>query len=61
YIVVAQDSPFIERHVRQPDNSWLLTEVRGIDQSLTIVAIGCSLSLAEIYRGVKFGPLADQA
>ena len=56
YIVVAQEHPFIERHVRQADDSWLLTEVRGIDQSLTIEAIGCTLPLGEIYRGITFGP-----
>jgi hypothetical protein len=61
YIVVAQETPFIERHVRQPNDSWLLTEVRGIEQSLTIEAIDCTLPLAEIYRGVTFGPLAELA
>ena len=61
YIVVAQEAPFIERHVRQPDGSWLLTEFRSMEQTLTIEAVGCMLPLAEIYLGVKFGPLADQA
>lgn len=61
YIVVAQEDPFIERHVRQADDSWLLTEVRGIEQSLAIAAIGCTLALEEIYRGVTFGSLAEQA
>lgn len=61
FIVVAQESPFIERHVRQADDSWLLTEVRGLEQSLAIEAIGCTLPLDEIYRGVKFGPLAEHA
>ena len=55
YIIVAQESPFIERHVRQADGSWYLTEVRGIEQLLTLDTIGCRLPLPEIYRGVEFG------
>ena len=61
YIVVAQENPFIERHVRQPNDAWLLTEVRGIEQSLAIEAFNCTLPLTEVYHGVTFGPLAEQA
>jgi len=29
YVLAAQDRPLVERHVRQPDGSWLMTEFAG--------------------------------
>lgn len=57
YIVIAQHEAFIEHHVKQSDGSWLLVEIRGIEETLSIKAIGCSLPLADIYHRVTFGPL----
>jgi len=33
YILVSQVSPSIERFVRQPDGSWLLTAFRGLQNT----------------------------
>lgn len=55
YVLVAQDRPHVEHHVRQPDGSWALTEIDGLDSALTLPSINCQLPLSEIYARVAFG------
>ena len=54
YILVAQDEPLVERHVRQPNGDWLMTEFRGLEQTLAFTSIPVKIALADIYRGVEF-------
>jgi Uma2 family endonuclease len=54
YVLVAQDRPHIERHVRQPDNSWTKTEFTDMALTLAFSTIPVQIPLAEIYRGVEF-------
>jgi Uma2 family endonuclease len=54
YVLVAQDSPRVERLARQADGSWRFTEVGGLDGVLGLDAIACELPLAEIYDRVEF-------
>ena len=56
YVLVAYREPLVERFVRQAQGGWLLTEARGVESSLTLDAIGCSLSLREAFRDVIFPP-----
>ncbi|MBM3996488.1 MAG: Uma2 family endonuclease [Planctomycetes bacterium] len=54
YIVIAKDEPYVERHVRQPKGDWLMTEIHGLEHTLTFTSIPVKIALADIYRGVKF-------
>jgi Uma2 family endonuclease len=54
YILVSQSAPLVERHVRQPDESWLMTEFSGIDRVLEFVSAPARVPLTEIYRNVEF-------
>jgi Uma2 family endonuclease len=54
YLLVSQDSPRLERFSRNPDDTWTLTVVSGLDQSLELPSIGVMLSLAEVYDKVDF-------
>ena len=54
YVIVSQRKPHAEIFLRQPDNSWLLREVDGLDSSLNIPPLGIDLPLAEIYARVDF-------
>jgi Uma2 family endonuclease len=54
YILVAQDQPLVERYVRQPDGSWLLTVFEGLSQIFAYSSVPAQVPLAEIYRGVAF-------
>jgi len=51
YLLVAQDQPNIERYVRQGD-VWILSEVTGIEASISLDSIDCILSLREVYDKV---------
>jgi Uma2 family endonuclease len=54
YVLVAQDRPLVERYVRQPDGSWVLTAFDDIGQSCAFVGIPVKVAMADIYRGVEF-------
>jgi Uma2 family endonuclease len=52
YILVAQDAPRVEHHLRQAEGGWLLTETHQLDDVLELPSIGCRLPLREIYAKV---------
>jgi Uma2 family endonuclease len=56
FILVAQDAPRIERYLRQGD-VWVLSDVSGLDSTLALESIRCTVSLADIYDKVQ--PLGD--
>jgi Uma2 family endonuclease len=56
YILVSQDKPMIEHYRRQSDGEWVLSTLNGLDASLKIESIGCSLKLSDVYDGVQFSP-----
>jgi Uma2 family endonuclease len=56
YILVLQDKPMIEHYRRQSDGEWVLSTLNGLDASLKIESIGCSLKLSDVYDGVQFPP-----
>lgn len=60
YVLVWQDEPVVERHVRQPDGSWLLTEFAGLDRVLEFTSVPARVPLAEIYRDVAFPDVAPR-
>ena len=54
YILISQNTPFIEHFQLQPDNSWLKTEISGLEASFIINSIECEIPLAELYYLVDF-------
>ena len=54
YVLIAQDSPRIERYRLQDDSTWTFTEVEGLETSMELPSIGCTLALEEIYDLVAF-------
>ena len=52
YILVSQHKQAIERHVRNQDGSWTMTAF-GPDAHLTLTAIGCELSVNDVYEGIQ--------
>lgn len=54
YVLVSSNRPLIERHVRQPDGSWLMTEFAGLNQILEFTSVPARVPLAEVYRDVAF-------
>ncbi len=56
YVLVAQHEPRVEQYVRQSNNEWLLSTVAGMDGSLYLASIECTLALRDIYDRVEFPP-----
>jgi Uma2 family endonuclease len=54
YLLVSQDTPRIERYLRQNEQDWLYTEAAGLDASVALPDLKCALKLADIYRKVTF-------
>jgi Uma2 family endonuclease len=54
YVLIAQDRPLVERFVRQPDDSWLMTAFSDIQQVFSFASVPVKIALADIYRGVEF-------
>ena len=40
YLVVSQTEPLIEHFVRRGDTYWELSEVRGLEQKLSLSSVG---------------------
>ena len=53
YLLVAQDRPLIERFLRQPDGTWVLSACSALTETMELASISAILSLANIYQGVE--------
>ena len=54
YVLIAQDTPHIEVHERQDDNSWLMREENRLDAAVKLPGISVTLPLAEVYDRIAF-------
>jgi len=53
YLLIAQDRPHVERYRRQ-ESDWLFSEYSAMEDEVRLESIGCTLSLATIYKRVQF-------
>jgi Uma2 family endonuclease len=60
YVLVSRDTYLVERFMRKPDNTWLLTVFDNLSQTLPLATLACELPLTEIYYRVEF-PSAEVA
>jgi len=56
YLLIAQNERRVEQFTKQPDGSWRLVETFDAGD-VHLEAIGCTLSIADIYNKVKLEPL----
>lgn len=54
YVLIAQDSPHIEKYLRQADGFWQFSEATGLEDEIALVSIHCKLTLAEVYEQITF-------
>ncbi len=54
YVLVSQKEALVERFQRNADNTWTLTESRGLEATLTVASISVTVPLSEIYDKVDF-------
>ena len=56
YVLIAQDEPRIETYTRQDNGAWEYEAVSGLEATVSLPAIGCTLRLADVYARVAFAP-----
>lgn len=59
YVLVSQDEVRIERFVRQPDDSWLLTTHTDPDAEFEFRTVPAKVKISAVYRDVDFDPAGD--
>lgn len=56
YILVSQEETVVERFVRQPDGTWVLTVVTGLAGEVAFATVPARVAMADIYNDVEFLP-----
>jgi Uma2 family endonuclease len=54
YVLISQEEPNIEVFQRQPNEQWLFSEKNGLENSIEIPAIECTLPVMEVYDKIDF-------
>lgn len=54
YLLVSQESPLIERFYLRDDGQWEFDDVAGLDSSITLKSIDCTLTMSDVYQNVTF-------
>lgn len=57
YILVSQHRPQIEHFSRQDDGKWTYLRTTGLDGTLAVESISCTLKLVDVYDRVVFGEI----
>jgi Uma2 family endonuclease len=58
YVLVSQDQPAVEVFTRQADGKWEYVRYAGLDATVVLPTIRCTLNLVDVYDRVKF-PAAE--
>lgn len=54
YLLVAQDRAAVEQYVRQSDGSWNYRAAVGLESSLVLPSVECTLDLSAVYNKVEW-------
>ena len=54
YILIDTEKIHVEKHIRNADNSWQLTDYKSIENSFSISTIQLGFLLKDIYEGISF-------
>lgn len=53
YLLVAQHRPHVTQFIKQ-DREWKYMEFNAMNDLVTLVSLGCTVTLSEIYKNVNF-------
>jgi Uma2 family endonuclease len=57
YLLISQLEPRIEQFLRENDFVWRNRVAHGLEATMELPGLGITLSLAEIFSGMKFGAI----
>jgi hypothetical protein len=60
YVLVAQDQPVIDHYHRWQDDMWTPLTRAGLDASLHLDSIGCTVPLVDVYERIVFPASAEE-
>ncbi len=61
YLLVSQDRARVEVAHKTADKRWVISTYEGLEAVVNIESLSISLPMAEIYRGVEFGPEMEES
>lgn len=53
YLLIAQNAPRITQFIKQADDQWQPQVVTGLDSSIYLPSVDCTLALSEVYQDVR--------
>lgn len=54
YVMIAQDRPLVEFHIRGSSGGWSIEKARGLDSAVPLNHLSIALQMRDIYDGVEF-------
>ena len=54
YLLAAQDGPYVEQYVRGENGKWTYRAVSGLEASVKLPSVECTLNLSAVYDKVDF-------
>ena len=54
YLLVSQGKPLIEQYIRNDNGEWRYRAAEGLESTLPLPSIGCTLNLGAVYDKVDF-------
>jgi Uma2 family endonuclease len=54
YLRIDQKIPFVIASFKAAEHTWQNTEAKGLESSIYLKSIDCTIDLKKIYRGIKF-------
>lgn len=54
YILVDTEKIYVEKHIRNTDGSWQLTDYKSLENSFTIDSLQLNILLKDVYEGISF-------
>jgi Uma2 family endonuclease len=54
YVLISQTQALVEHFHRQPDGEWSMREAAGLDATIVLASISCTLRLADLYDRIEF-------
>lgn len=56
YVLVSQDTHRVETYFRQPEGTWLLNPISGLQSMARLRSLDIELPLREVYAGIELPP-----
>jgi Uma2 family endonuclease len=54
YVLVEQTQPWVIASFKTAERTWTDTEAEGLDATILLQSIGCTLKLQRMYKGIQF-------